>query len=571
MQYPVSCAFQLIRYFCILLLRMLKNLTIKNYALIKELEIRPDPGLNIITGETGAGKSIMLGALGLLMGNRADVKALFSEEEKCVVEGTFDLSGRALEKFFEENDIDYDATTLIRREVAPTGKSRAFVNDQPVTLDILKELGDQLMDIHSQHDTLLLAAHTFQLNLLDLYAQNQAVFREFSDRYSTFRKVEKAYQELVSHAEQLRREFDYNSFLLAELTGLAPEKIDQAGLEDEQQVLENAEEIKRRLALAYESLNHPEMPALQLLKDGVQALSSISELSVRYQSLRDRLNSSLIELQDISQELEVENTRIETDDTRLEMVQDTLSNLYKLQKKHQVETTAALVELKNELTRKVDVVLNLSEEIEKLENERKAAEEAAIEAAHQLSGTRKAHGGRLQEEITTLLTDLGIPNAVFEIDLREKPLAADGADTVVFRFSANKGSAPKPLKEVASGGEFSRVMLALKYILAQKTQLPTIIFDEIDTGISGEVAVKVGNLLRDMARSLQVLAITHLPQIAGKGSSHFYVYKDDAEEKTVSRMKKLTEEERVNEIAVMIGGQNPSLSAMNSARELLSL
>jgi len=550
---------------------MLKNLTIKNYALIKELEISPDPGLNIITGETGAGKSIMLGALGLLMGNRADVKALFSEDEKCVVEGTFDLSGRALEKFFEENDVDYDTTTLIRREVAPTGKSRAFVNDQPVTLDILKELGDQLMDIHSQHDTLLLAANTYQLNLLDLYAQNLAVFREFSGRYSAFRKVEKQYHELISRAEQLRKEFDYNSFLLSELTALAPENIDQAELENEQQVLENAEEIKRRLAQTYESLNHPEMPALQLLKDGIQALTSISELSPRYQVLRDRLTSSLIELQDISQELEVENTRVETDDARLEVVQDTLGNLYKLQKKHQVETTAALTALKNELTAKVDTVLNLSEEIEKLESERKAAEELAVEAAARLSATRKIHGVRLQDEITLLLTDLGIPNAVFEIDLKEKPLSADGADAVAFRFSANKGGAPKPLKEVASGGEFSRVMLALKYILAQKTQLPTIIFDEIDTGISGEVAVKVGNLLRDMARSLQVLAITHLPQIAGKGSSHFFVYKDDAEEKTVSRMKKLTEEERVNEIAVMIGGQNPSTSAMNSARELLTL
>lgn len=550
---------------------MLKNLTIKNYALIKELEIRPDPGLNIITGETGAGKSIMLGALGLLMGNRADVKALFSEDEKCVVEGTFDLSGRDLEKFFEENDIDYDTTTLIRREVAPSGKSRAFVNDQPVTLDVLKELGDQLMDIHSQHDTLLLAAQAFQLNLLDLYAQNQVVFREFSDRYAAFRKVEKAHDELVSRAAQLRREFDYNAFLLSELTALAPENIDQAELENEQQVLENAEEIKRRLAQAYDSLNYPEMPALQLLKDGVQALGSISELSPQYQALRNRLNSSLIELQDISQELEVENTRVETDDARLEIVQDTLSNLYKLQKKHQVETTAELITLKNELSAKVDTVLNLSEEIEKLENEKKAAEEAATEAAGRLSETRKAHGSRLQQEITALLTELGIPNAVFEIDFREKPLSADGADTVTFRFSANKGSTPKPLKEVASGGEFSRVMLALKYILAQKTRLPTIIFDEIDTGISGEVAVKVGNLLRDMARSLQVLAITHLPQIAGKGSSHFFVYKDDAEEKTVSRMKKLSEEERVNEIAVMIGGQNPSVSAMNSARELLSL
>lgn len=571
MERRACCALEAKRYFCNLLLRMLKNLTIKNYALIKELEIRPDPGLNIITGETGAGKSIMLGALGLLMGNRADVKALFSEEEKCVVEGTFDLSGRSLEKFFEENDIDYDTTTLIRREVAPTGKSRAFVNDQPVTLDILKELGDRLMDIHSQHDTLLLASNAYQLNLLDLYAQNQPVYREFSDRYTAFRKVEKQYNELVSRAEQLRKEFDYNSFLLAELTALAPENIDQAGLENEQQVLENAEEIKRKIALAYDNLNYPDMPALQLLKDGVQALNSISALSPRYQALRDRLNSALIELQDISQELEVENTRIETDDTRLEIIQDTLGNLYKLQKKHQVETTTALTDLKNELGRKVDTVLNLSEELKKLESERRAAEDSAGEAAAELSATRKTHGRRLQEEITALLTELGIPNAVFEIDVREKPLSADGTDAVAFRFSANKGGTPKPLKDVASGGEFSRVMLALKYILAQKTQLPTIIFDEIDTGISGEVAVKVGNLLRDMARSLQVLAITHLPQIAGKGSSHFYVYKDDAEEKTVSRMKKLTEQERINEIAVMIGGQNPSASAMNSARELLTL
>ncbi len=550
---------------------MLKNLTIKNYALIKALEIRPDPGLNIITGETGAGKSIMLGALGLLMGNRADVKALFSEEEKCVVEGAFDLSGRDLEPFFEANDLDYDTPTLIRREVAPSGKSRAFVNDVPVTLDILKELGDRLMDIHSQHDTLLLASPAYQLSLLDLYAQSQTEFREFSEHYAAFRAVEKEYNALVAQAEQLRKEFDYNSFLLAELTALAPENIDQAGLENEQQVLENAEEIKRKLATAYDSLNYPEMPALQLLKDGVQALNSIAELSPHYQTLRDRLNSALIELQDLSQELEVENTRVETDDARLEAVQDILSQLYKLQKKHQVETTGELIVLKNGLTTKVDTVLNLSEELDKLDKQRKAAEEKARESAARLSATRKLHGLRLQEEITVLLTELGIPNAFFEITLTEKALSADGTDTVAFRFSANKGGIPKPLKEVASGGEFSRVMLALKYILARKAKLPTIIFDEIDTGISGEVAVKVGNLLREMGRSLQVVAITHLPQIAGKGSTHFYVYKDDAEEKTVSRMKKLTDEERINEIAVMIGGQNPSASAMNSARELLTL
>jgi DNA repair protein RecN (Recombination protein N) len=559
-------------YFCItILIRMLKSLSIKNYALIKELVIQPDAGLNIITGETGAGKSIMLGALGLLMGNRADSKALFNEEEKCVIEGVFELEVLNLKAFFEAMDIDYDPTTIIRREIAANGKSRAFVNDQPVTLDVLKELGDKLMDIHSQHDTLQLGSNTFQLAILDTFTQNSQQIEEFSEAFKTFKKAEKEYAELLAKAELLKKEFDYNSFLLNELSQVKLEDIHQAELEEEQKVLENAEEIKRKLSQAYEYLNHAEMPALELLKDASLTVGSIASLSEKYAHLRDRLNSSLIELLDISHELEVENSKVDTDNTRLEAVTDILNNLYKLQKKHSAETTLELISIRNDLYEKVETVLNLSEDLQKLEKRKNETQENALHAAMALSSSRKKEISSLQNQIITILQDLGMPNAVFGIHLEEKPMSAEGIDGISFRFSANKGSSPKPLKDVASGGEFSRVMLALKYILAQKSQLPTIIFDEIDTGISGEVAVKVGNLLKDMAKVLQVITITHLPQIAGKGLSHFYVFKDNSEAKTVSKMKKLSTEERIYEIATMIGGQNPSDSAINSAKELLSV
>jgi DNA repair protein RecN (Recombination protein N) len=550
---------------------MLKNLTIKNYALIQELEIQPDSGLNIVTGETGAGKSIMLGALGLLMGNRADVKALFNEEEKCIVEGTFDLSKHSLQDFFEENDLDYEDLTHIRREISPNGKSRAFVNDSPVTLDILKELGELLMDIHSQHDTLLLGNAGFQLKTLDAYGQHLELIQNYQIAYQNFRKALHEYQSLSEKAESLKKEFDYNSHLLDELKALQPEKIEQYELESELQVLENAEEIKRKLAVAYQALNHSDLPALQLMKEGLQALQTIGHLSPRYETLKERWNSSLIELLDISQELEMEETKVEADPTRLEMVQDTLNQLYKLQKKHAVDSTEALIQIKEDLQKKVETVLHLDDELSALNAEKEEAYRLATEIASQLSQLRQKEAFHLQEEIRQLLGDLGMPNGNFEIHFSTKELGPDGLDAVQFRFSANKGSTPKALKEVASGGEFSRVMLALKSVLARRAQLPTIIFDEIDTGISGEVAVKVGHLLQTMSNDLQVIVITHLPQIAGKGHTHFFVYKVDSGAKTISKMKKLNTEERINEIAKMIGGQNPSESAMNSAKELLHL
>ena len=548
---------------------MLTGLLIKNYALIKHLEIKPEPGLNIITGETGAGKSIMLGAMGLLMGNRADTKALFDENEKCIVEGNFDLKLLNLQSFFDENELDYEEACLIRREIAPTGKSRAFINDTPVTLEVLKSLGVYLMDIHSQHDTLLLSTNTYQLAILDAFAANQDVFSKYSEAYQRFKKAEKAYNSTLQNSDSLKKEFEFNKFLLEELVLAKLVGEEQEELEGELMILENAEEVKRKLNFAFEYLNNSDMSVLSLLKDANVALGSISNISEKYATLRERVNSSLIELQDISHEIETENSKVETDDQKVIFLRDRLNLIFKLQQKHGVKTIGELMQLRDELTQKVETVENLEDELKKLLKAKDEAFTSATELGNKLSETRKKALGILKDKIQGLLAELGMPDAKLEITLKPKTLASDGSDDVLFEFSANKGSTPKPLKDVASGGEFSRVMLALKYVLAEKKDLPTIIFDEIDAGISGEVAIKVGKMMNEMAKKIQVIAITHLHQIAGKGKSHFYVYKDNSDIKTVSLMRKLNPEERIVEVAKMIGGQNPSDSAIKSAIEML--
>jgi DNA repair protein RecN (Recombination protein N) len=548
---------------------MLTGLLIKNYALIKHLEIKPEPGLNIITGETGAGKSIMLGAMGLLMGNRADTKALFDENEKCIVEGNFDLKLLNLQSFFDENELDYEEACLIRREIAPTGKSRAFINDTPVTLEVLKSLGVYLMDIHSQHDTLLLSTNTYQLAILDAFAANQDIFSKYSDAYQRFKKAEKAYNSTLQNSDSLKKEFEFNKFLLEELVLAKLVGEEQEELEAELMILENAEEVKRKLNFAFEYLNNADMSVLSLLKDANVALGSIGNISEKYAVLRERVNSSLIELQDISHEIETENSKVETDDQKVIFLRDRLNLIFKLQQKHGVKTIGELMQLRDELTQKVETVENLEDELKKLLKAKDEALTSATDLGNKLSETRKKAVGILKDKIQSLLAELGMPDAKLEITLRPKTLASDGTDDVLFEFSANKGSTPKPLKDVASGGEFSRVMLALKYVLAEKKDLPTIIFDEIDAGISGEVAIKVGKMMNEMAKKIQVIAITHLHQIAGKGKSHFYVYKDNSDIKTVSLMRKLNPEERIVEVAKMIGGQNPSDSAIKSAIEML--
>lgn len=548
---------------------MLTSLLIKNYALIKHLEIQPQSGLNIITGETGAGKSIMLGAMGLLMGNRADTKALFDENEKCVVEGNFDISKLDLQAFFEDLELDYEPACLIRREISPNGKSRAFVNDTPVTLDVLKTLGVYLMDIHSQHDTLLLNTNAYQLALVDAFAGNQALSENYLVSYKAFKSAEKALTALQSDADSLKKEFDYNKFLLDELIVAKLIGEEQAELEEELMILENAEEVKRKLGFAYEYLNNADLSVLGLLKDANVALGSISGISEKYAALKERVNSSLIELQDISNEIESEDSKVETDDEKVVFLRDRLNAIFRLQQKHAVKSITELIEIREDLQQKVSKVVNLGEELEVLQKNKEKLFAETQKHAAALSERRKKVIQPLVDKIQGLLAELGMPDARLLIGTKEKAFASDGIDDLLFEFSANKGSTPKPLKDVASGGEFSRVMLSLKYVLAEKKSLPTIIFDEIDTGISGEVAIKVGKMLTEMSSKLQVIAITHLHQIAGKGQTHFYVYKDNSDTKTVSLMRKLEADERIIEVAKMIGGQNPSESAIRSAIEML--
>ncbi|NBA87956.1 DNA repair protein RecN [Emticicia sp. CRIBPO] len=550
---------------------MLTHLLIKNYALIKHLEINPDPGLSIITGETGAGKSIMLGALGLLMGNRADVKALFDEEEKCVIEGTFDLGGLDLKPFFEAEELDYEPVSLIRREISPAGKSRAFINDTPVNLETLKSLGSLLMDIHSQHDTMMLGSNAYQLQIIDFYLQNQQQLSGYKESYSKFKKAEKAYNQLLEESGLLKKEFDYNSFLYEELVSANLVADEQELLEEELTILEHAEEVKQKLKLTYDYLNNPDLSIISMLKDSSVALNPIVQYADSYRVLKERLQNSLIELQDVSEEIEKMEGKIEVNDEQVIFLKDRLNLLFRLHQKHAVRSNAELIGIREELKIKVENVLNLSEKLSGLEKQKAEAYEQTLDIARKISEGRKAVLPQLEKEIVSLLVDLGIPDAALKISHSIKEPGAEGIDEIKFEFSANKGVAPKSLKEVASGGEFSRLMLAIKYILAGKRVLPTLIFDEIDTGISGQVSIKVGKMMKDMAKNLQVLAITHLHQIAGRGDSHFYVYKDNSEVRTVSKMKKLNDNERILEIAKMIGGESPSDSAIQSAIEMLGI
>ncbi len=550
---------------------MLSHLLIKNYALIRHLEISPDPGLNIITGETGAGKSIMLGALGLLMGNRADVKTLFDEEEKCVIEGTFDLSGVDIKAFFEAEELDFEPVTLIRREISPAGKSRAFVNDTPVNLEILKALGAQLMDIHSQHDTLQLGSNAYQLRIIDSYLQNQQEISAYRELYETYKKSEKAFDKLVEESSKLEKEFEYNRFLYNELTEASLAAGEQEEMEEELVVLENAEEVKQKLKLTYEYLSNPEQAVISMLKDASVALNPIVSYADPYRLLKERLQNTIIELQDVSGEIERLESKVEVNEERVSFLKDRLNLLFRLQQKHGVRTVAELASIREELKIKVENVLHLSDKLGELEKAKEEAYGKTMQAATAISEKRRAVSETLSREITGQLSELGMPDAVVRISWETARPGPEGIDEVRLEFSANKGVAPRSLKEVASGGEFSRLMLVIKYILAGRRVLPTLILDEIDTGISGEVSIKVGRMMKDMARNLQVIAITHLHQIAGRGDSHFYVYKDNSEVRTVSRMRKLEDDERILEIAKMIGGERPSESAIQSAIEMLGI
>jgi DNA repair protein RecN (Recombination protein N) len=559
---------------------MLIDLKIKNYALIEKLEMNPSPVLNIITGETGAGKSIMLGAIGLLMGNRADSKLLFDQEQKCVIEGVFDISSYNLKEFFVAEDLDFDDQCIMRREISPSGKSRAFVNDTPVTLDVIRKLGENLMDIHSQHDTLQLGDTSYQLNILDVYAGNTSLdiyagnlsyLKDYHDNYRRYKKLESDYRKLEDQLAQAQKELDYHTFLLNELEEANLQETEQEEMESELKQLENAEDIKLKLTQSVQYLTESEFNITSALKDTAYLIGQLTQFSPKYEELRSRTESCMIELNDIASELEDAERSTEADPERATEIQERLNLIYTLQRKHQVQTNMELLELQRELEAKVGSVLNLDNAIAGTKKAMQVAEKEVMEKAAILSERRKASFGKFEKELYTLLAELGMPNARIVIQHNDTAPSTTGTDEISILFSANKGAQPQSLVKAASGGEFSRLMLCVKYMLADKTALPTIVFDEIDTGISGEVAVKVGKMMQQMAQKHQIIAISHLPQMAAQGDTHYFVYKEDTPERTISRVRKLSEEERVNEIAHMIAGANPSANAYQSAKELLSL
>lgn len=550
---------------------MLRNLSIENYALIRQLQIEPVSSLNIITGETGAGKSIMLGALGLLLGKRAETKVVFDETRKCVIEGVFDIKAYQLSELFEEFDLDYEEECIIRREISSNGKSRAFINDTPTTLDALKAIGLKLMDIHSQHETLALGNNSYQLQIIDIVAQNQSLKTDYQQAYRDYKEKQRIHKDLIEEGGQISKEADYNQFLFDELDQAQFQNGEQEDLEEELSRLEHAEEIKTKLNEALMVSDQAEFNASSLVQELKSMLSAISSYGKSYEQLRERLESLHIELKDIISELENEDARIEVDPQRTIECQDRLSLIYKLQQKHQVDSIAGLLSIYEELGDKVLRVSNLDEAIEEAAKAEAVALKQANQLAAKLSATRTNVFDQFSASIKELLTDLGMPNATLQVNRQEVELNLNGSDLIEILFSANKGISPSPLKQAASGGEFSRLMFAVKYILADKTALPTIVFDEIDTGISGEIAIKMAQMMKKMAQNHQVITITHLPQIAAKGESHYFVYKDESESTTSSQIRLLDEEDRLREIAEMIGGKNPSSTAFESAKELIKL
>ncbi|MBX2915939.1 MAG: DNA repair protein RecN [Cyclobacteriaceae bacterium] len=548
---------------------MLTHLTIKNYALIKHLELTPANGLNVITGETGAGKSILLGAIGLLLGNRADSKALWDETEKCITEGVFDIGSYGLRKLFAAEELDYEDQTVLRREIAPTGKSRAFINDTPVTLDVMRKIGSRLMDIHSQHETLELGSKLFQLELIDSFAGNTSQSKNYDTAWHAYQKAMSHYQQLQNESQQLKKESDFVNFQLDELAkaNLIEGELEQ--LEEELKIAEHTEEIKSNLNTALQQLSHSDFSVTEVLSSVRNQLQAIAAYSNTYNDLLHRLESVRIELNDIAAEVEQAEAHVEFDPKRTEEIKDRISILYQLQQKHQVKTVSQLISLRNTLQEQANKTNNLDTLVLQASALVKETEKELTLAATALSQSRQKTFAPLSKQLVKLLKELGIPDATLSIDHQHTAPGPRGIDAIELLFSANKGVAPKPLAQVASGGEFARVMFSIKYTMAERTALPTLVLDEIDTGISGEIAIQMGNRMKEMAARHQVIAISHLPQIAAKAEAHFFVYKENHRARTVTEIKNLSSEERVVEIAKMIGGSTPSILALQNARELI--
>ncbi|MGH2666676.1 DNA repair protein RecN [Flavobacterium sp.] len=550
---------------------MLISLSIKNFALIEQLEMNFSNQLSIITGETGAGKSILLGALGLVLGKRADLTSLKDKEQKCVIEAHFQINKYNLQAFFNKNDLDYEDVTIIRREILPSGKSRAFVNDSPVNLNELQELSDFLLDIHSQHQTQELSNEEYQIQILDAIANHQNVLENYQQNLSKYKSAKSELKKLLAEKENLTKEQDYNSFLLEELLSANLKSGEQAELEDVFEKLNNVEFIKESLDKSLAISNEEQIGIIQNLKEVKASLHKIANFSSDFNELHERVSSVLIEFDDISAELLQQAEKLINDPEKLELVNQKLQVIYSLQKKHQVDSIEELLIIQNDLDSKLVLVGDLESQIQKLENQISDSVEVLNKIAAEISENRSKAVPVLVDKIVEILSQLGMPNARFQFEIKQaENYLPTGKDEVQLLFSANKGTDFGLLKKVASGGEMSRIMLAVKSVLANYSKLPTIIFDEIDTGVSGEIAHKMGDIMKVMSGQMQVFAITHLPQIAAKGHQHYKVFKSIQGETTVSELKLLSQNERVAEIAEMLSGKDISDSALNHAKALLN-
>lgn len=550
---------------------MLTTLSIKNYALIDNLLVQFDGGLTIITGETGAGKSILLGGLSLVLGKRADLSSVKNPSEKCIIEATFDLTRYDLKPLFKQEDLDYEPQTIIRREILPSGKSRAFVNDTPVNLTGLQILGERLLDIHSQHETLQLTDDDYQFQVIDALAGNTALLQEYKTQLQHFKTLKAALKKLQTDRAEALKELDYNLFLLNELEAAKLVEGELEALEAEYDALNNVEEISSRLQAAHELLSNQEVGVLTHLTEIKNQLVKLSNFSLNYKTVFDRVASSLIELDDVFSEIENLRESLEADPNRLEVVNQRLQLLHNLMQKHAVATISELIGIQAELTSKVSVSENLEDTIAEKESEYAVLKKKLLEITSEISQNRTKAIPVLIKQLEALLATLGMPNARFNVTVAPADsFLANGKDNLSFLFSANKGGSFNELKKAASGGELSRIMLAIKSILTNYMQLPTIMFDEIDTGVSGEISNKMGAIMQQMSKTMQVFTITHLPQIAAKGDAHFKVFKEDVNEVTQTQLKRLSPDERIVEIAQMLGGKTLTSSALEHAKQLLS-
>lgn len=549
---------------------MLKRLLIQNYALINQLEITPSEDLNIITGETGAGKSIMLGAIGLLLGDRADYKALFDESKKCVVEAEFAINQLDLKSVFEKEDIDYDELTIIRREINANGKSRAFINDSPCRLDQLKTIGRKLIDIHSQHETIFLNKSNFQFQLLDGLAQTSQELKAYQKTFSEYTELLQSKKSLLKKIDEQSTDLDYKSFILNELQEINLEELNIEELEQQANLIENTEVIKENIQIALNTITGEESyTSLNTLFNAETSLKQIENLNPSYEELNSRLHGVIEEIKDIAGELEDQQQNLDYDPEEAISIKNKLDSLFHLLNKHKVIGVDHLILLRDSTEKELQEVSNFDQAIEQLEQEIQSCLKQLQIKGDALSKKRTNTAQVVEQRVQELLSEVGIKEGIFKIVLSTQTEPnIYGLDSIRFLFSANKGIQPELLEKTASGGELSRLMFCLKYLTAQKTALPTVIFDEIDSGISGEIAQKMAIMMNKMAQEHQLITITHLPQMASKGSSHYFVYKDQNGEKSLSKIKHLNQEERILEIAQMIGGAHPSSSAIESAKEL---